>query len=175
MDTETTATSTDVARTLGDTGTTPPPWQRWIKWGVAALIIFAVLVFLRLRGGEDETRYVTQEVTKGDMIVTVTATGNLEPRNQVDIGSEVSAYRGRGVLRALGTIAAWSGPDAQRPEPVWHAYAWRRDGAWSRIPEIDVPKADVRSYLEAAVPIARTELTPEQIEELRALGYVVEH
>jgi HlyD family secretion protein len=90
MDTETTATSTDVARTLGDTGTAPPPWQRWIKWAVAALMILAMLLFLRLRGGDDETRYVTQEVTRGEMTVTVTATGNLEPRNQVDIGSELS-------------------------------------------------------------------------------------
>ena len=33
---------------------------------------------------------MTQEVTRGDLTVTVTATGNLEPRNQVDIGSELS-------------------------------------------------------------------------------------
>jgi HlyD family secretion protein len=90
MDTETTATSTDIARTLGDTGTVPPPWQRWIKWGVAALVILGVVLFLRARGGDGEPHYVTQDVTQGDMTVTVTATGNLEPRNQVDIGSELS-------------------------------------------------------------------------------------
>ena len=39
---------------------------------------------------------MTQEVTRGDMTVTVTATGNLEPRNQVDIGSELS-----GTIRAV--------------------------------------------------------------------------
>jgi arylsulfatase A-like enzyme len=92
-----------------------------------------------------------------------------------DIGSDVSAYRGAGMVRALGVIGAWSGPDAPRTEPVWQSYAWRRDGSWSRVPEIDVPKADVRRYLATAVPIARTELSPERIEELRALGYVVGH
>ena len=46
--------------------------------------------------GGDATKYVTQEVTRGGLTVTVTATGNLEPRNQVDIGSELS-----GTIRAV--------------------------------------------------------------------------
>jgi HlyD family secretion protein len=90
MDTESTATSADVAQTLGDMGTAPPPWQRWIKWGIAALVILAVVLFLSARSGDGGPKYVTQEVTQDDMTVTVTATGNLEPRNQVDIGSELS-------------------------------------------------------------------------------------
>ena len=48
------------------------------------------------RGGGGATKYVTQEVTTGELTVTVTATGNLEPRNQVDIGSELS-----GTVRAV--------------------------------------------------------------------------
>ena len=47
-------------------------------------------LFLFGRGGGAGTQYTTQEVTRGDLTVTVTATGNLEPRNQVDIGSELS-------------------------------------------------------------------------------------
>jgi hypothetical protein len=35
--------------------------------------------------------YVTQHVIRGDLMVTVTATGTLAPINQVDIGSELSA------------------------------------------------------------------------------------
>ena len=60
------------------------------------VVVLVVGLFLFARDGDGETRYVTQEVTRGDMTVTVTATGNLEPRNQVDIGSELS-----GTVRAV--------------------------------------------------------------------------
>ena len=35
-------------------------------------------------------RYVTTEATRGDLTVTVTATGTLQPVNKVDVGSEIS-------------------------------------------------------------------------------------
>ncbi|HMN46849.1 MAG TPA: efflux RND transporter periplasmic adaptor subunit [Povalibacter sp.] len=86
----------DVAQTL-DYGTrAPQSWKPWIKWIVAALVLALIVYFVFLRGGSGEVRYVTQEVTKGDLTVTVTATGNLEPRNQVDIGVELS-----GTVRAV--------------------------------------------------------------------------
>jgi HlyD family secretion protein len=91
MDTETTASTDDVARTLGDDGVRPPsPWLRYVKWAVLAVVVGAALYFFFGRGSADATRYVTADVTRGSITVTVTATGNLEPRNQVDIGSELS-------------------------------------------------------------------------------------
>jgi HlyD family secretion protein len=90
MDTETTA-ATHVERTLGQASRTDAaPWKRWIRWCLAALIVLAAGYLIFGRGAASKTSYVTQEVTRGDMTVTVTATGNLEPRNQVDIGSELS-------------------------------------------------------------------------------------
>lgn len=89
MDTETNP-SPDVASAL-DTGLAlPPPWKRWVRWGAVAVAVLIVVYLVFGRGGGGDTKYVTQEVTKGDLTVTVTATGNLEPRNQVDIGSELS-------------------------------------------------------------------------------------
>jgi HlyD family secretion protein len=38
----------------------------------------------------DGTQYRTEDARRGDLIVTVTATGNLEPTNQVDVGTELS-------------------------------------------------------------------------------------
>jgi len=91
MDTETTVSSSDVARTLGDQGLgAPPPWQRWIKWAVLAVLVIAIGWFVFGRDGSKAPKYQFAEVTRGDLTVTVTATGNLEPRNQVDIGSELS-------------------------------------------------------------------------------------
>lgn len=53
--------------------------------------IFLTSFFLLKRGENRETfKYITQEVRKGDLLVTVTATGNLQALNQVDVGVEVS-------------------------------------------------------------------------------------
>lgn len=58
----------------------------------AGLIALAVLgyVFLRSGGKTQTPRYQTEEVTRGNLVVTVSATGNLQPTNQVDVGSEIS-------------------------------------------------------------------------------------
>ena len=96
MDTETTATTDDVAQTLGDSAREPAPWRRYIKWAVLALVVLGALYFFFGRTPASATKYVTAEVTRGSITVTVTATGNLEPRNQVDIGSELS-----GTMRAV--------------------------------------------------------------------------
>jgi HlyD family secretion protein len=91
VDTETNpSTSPDVTPALDYGAAAPAPWKRWVRWAVIALVVIIVgwLIFGRSAGGGPV--YTTQEVTKGDLTVTVTATGNLEPRNQVDIGSELS-------------------------------------------------------------------------------------
>ena len=67
--------------------------SRYLLWvGFAAIILIAVFLVLRLSGdGNSQTvRYKTAEVKRGDLTVTVSATGTLEPVNQVEVGSEVS-------------------------------------------------------------------------------------
>jgi HlyD family secretion protein len=68
--------------------------KRFTWWIFAALIVSCLLVILALlMGGKDEQNgqsYVTGQVTRGDLSVTVTATGTLEPVTQVDVGSELS-------------------------------------------------------------------------------------
>lgn len=61
-------------------------------WAVAALMVVAATAFLYLRGEEQAVapRYVTEAVTVGTLVVKVSATGNLQPTNQVDVGSELS-------------------------------------------------------------------------------------
>jgi len=89
MDTETT-NSTDLTRTLREGLDGAPAWQRYLKWAAIALVVLAAAYFTFGRGNSKAVAYTTQEVVKGDLTVTVTATGNLEPRNQVEIGSELS-------------------------------------------------------------------------------------
>lgn len=48
------------------------------------------LLLLRGGGGEAAVRYRTEAVSEGPFTVTVTATGTLQPVNQVEVGSELS-------------------------------------------------------------------------------------
>ncbi|MFH1216881.1 MAG: efflux RND transporter periplasmic adaptor subunit [Pseudomonadota bacterium] len=71
-----------------------PGKVRWLKrllaWGLLLLvIIFVVFKWSRGQNGS-ATEYKTVVVQRGDLTVTVTATGNLQPTNQVDVGSEIS-------------------------------------------------------------------------------------
>lgn len=60
---------------------------------IAAAILVIVLAgaaVLYAATSKSDTRYRTSEVKKGDLIVTVTATGTLQPVEQVEVGTEVS-------------------------------------------------------------------------------------
>jgi HlyD family secretion protein len=91
VDTETNpSASPEVSPTLDYGPAAPAPWKRWARWGVIALVAIIIGYLIFGRSGNGDTKYITQQVTRGGLTVTVTATGNLEPRNQVDIGSELS-------------------------------------------------------------------------------------
>ncbi len=65
--------------------------NRWL-WLAGALIAIAVALLLFLRFGKEEAGpgYVTEPAVSGTLVVKVSATGNLEPTNKVDVGSELS-------------------------------------------------------------------------------------
>jgi len=67
-----------------------PRWRRWAKYWIPGLLVLLVGLYFATRGGGDGPEYITEEVTMGSLDVEVTATGNLRPTNQVDVGSEVS-------------------------------------------------------------------------------------
>lgn len=64
--------------------------RRWF-WPIVLLVLLAIagLVLLAARN-EAKPRYEVEEVKRGRLEVTVSATGNLQPTNQVDVGSELS-------------------------------------------------------------------------------------
>lgn len=71
------------------------PHRRSIRHGrrvvAITLAVAVVSLFLWIRQDESPgTRYRTAEVTRGSLTVTVSATGTLQPVNQVQVGSEVS-------------------------------------------------------------------------------------
>ncbi len=61
-------------------------------WLAALAAVSLAILFWGLGPGtaEQEVRFKSEAVTRGDLAVRVTATGTLEPVNQVDVGTEVS-------------------------------------------------------------------------------------
>jgi len=67
------------------------PWEKWARWAAAGLLgLFALWAIYGYFNASDASPYATEEVKRGDLTVTVSATGNLTPINQVDVGSEQS-------------------------------------------------------------------------------------
>ncbi len=87
-----TASRTDDEEIEEFLGTKPRPrWRRWMKFWLPALILLILaLLVSRCVGGDDGPGYITEEVVQRSLDLTVTATGNLRPTNQVQVGSEVS-------------------------------------------------------------------------------------
>ncbi|MDT9599372.1 efflux RND transporter periplasmic adaptor subunit [Sphingosinicella rhizophila] len=67
------------------------PGRRRAFLALGALVVGVILYFLFQQfGGAAEAAYATEQVRRGSLTVTVSATGNLQPTNQVDVGSEQS-------------------------------------------------------------------------------------
>lgn len=68
-----------------------PVWRRYLKYiiGGAVLLVLAFLL-ARCFGGGTAVEYATQPVERGNLTMSVSATGKLAPTNQVQVGSELS-------------------------------------------------------------------------------------
>lgn len=83
--------SAEMAETLGlnDHKRNPLDRYKWVIGAVAVFLILALVIF-RSGSGEVDVSFRTAPVTRGDLTVTVTATGTIQPLNQVDVGAEIS-------------------------------------------------------------------------------------
>ena len=78
----------DVDEFLGTT--TRPRWRRWAKYWIPAVIVLALLIVILATRNQGKPEYIAEPVAEHALDITVTATGNLRPTNQVQVGSEVS-------------------------------------------------------------------------------------
>lgn len=62
----------------------------WLIGAAIAGVLFVVYLYMRTDGQSASGRFVTQPATRSNLTVVVTATGSVEPRNVVDISSELS-------------------------------------------------------------------------------------
>lgn len=68
-----------------------PRWRRWAKYWVPALAVLVLILGIsRCSGGAEGPQYISTAVAEKSLDLTVSATGNLRPTNQVEVGSEVS-------------------------------------------------------------------------------------
>ena len=82
----------NIARTLGVTSSDVQKSKRRRRLIIGGAIVVVILLGVVLRAGsrKETVRYVTQPVTRNNLVVTVSATGTLNPINEVDVGIEVS-------------------------------------------------------------------------------------
>ncbi|HET6415594.1 MAG TPA: efflux RND transporter periplasmic adaptor subunit [Polyangiales bacterium] len=64
--------------------------KRLYLWGALAVIVVTGVGIWAAPVRPDRRQIRTEEARRGNLVVTVTATGNLEPTNQVEVGVEVS-------------------------------------------------------------------------------------
>ena len=83
------ASEQDIEEYLG-TGEERPWYKRPLTWIIAVIVLVAAGLLLYLSQGDDQPDYITAEVESRTLDLAVTATGNLRPTNQVEVGSEVS-------------------------------------------------------------------------------------
>lgn len=74
-------------------GDTRPRWQRPSTWATVAVVLglaAGAWAWQRAERRADAPRFLTEAVTRGDIALTVTANGTLQPTRSVSIGSELS-------------------------------------------------------------------------------------
>lgn len=82
----------EITRTVGPMRVSR--WHPWLKGAIGAVLVamaaVAVAVVSKVTSTTNVPQYKTQEAQRGNLTVTVKATGTLQPTNQVDVSSELS-------------------------------------------------------------------------------------
>lgn len=136
--------------------------QRWhesrlVRWGVPALAVAGLALFLIFRGGSAQPiSYKSVETKIGSLVVNVTSTGTLQPVNQVDVGSELS-----------GTIAKVEVDFNDRVEAGQVLARLDTEILQARIAEARASLQSARARsAEAAATVTETRLNLERCQEL---------
>ena len=78
-----------------------PAWRRYLTWGLIALgVVLLALAARSWLAGDTAPQYATAKAERGDLRVTVSATGKLAPTNQVTVGSQISGL----VVRVVADV-----------------------------------------------------------------------
>ena len=95
------------------------PWKRYAKW--AAIIVGVILLGLGVKScfaGAPPAEYATETVARGNLRVSVAATGKLAPTNQVTVGSQLSGLVTRVVVDVNDRVTAGQALALIDPEQI---------------------------------------------------------
>jgi HlyD family secretion protein len=85
-------TDDNLAQTIGidEISSRKNSLKRWWFLFVLLMVVVITIIAWMKKGNTSQIEYRTQQVKRGDITVLVTATGTLEPTNEVEVGSEQS-------------------------------------------------------------------------------------
>lgn len=64
--------------------------RRWLWIVIAVVLLLAAILLLLPAGGNQPGRFLTEKAEIGNLVVSITASGTLQPTRSVDVGSELS-------------------------------------------------------------------------------------
>jgi HlyD family secretion protein len=141
---------------------------RWKKPVIiGGLVTAGLVVALLIYWGRsvDATGYVTAPVTRGDLEVTVTATGSVQPTNQVDVSSELS-----GIVRTV--LVDYNSPvevgqvlaelDTDKLEATVESARATLNAARARVNEAEATVLETQRIYERRQALVAREITPVQ-------------
>ncbi|WP_326525558.1 efflux RND transporter periplasmic adaptor subunit [Sphingomonas sp.] len=83
------------------------PWRRYAKWAAAIVVVVLLgLLLSRCFAGDAAPEYSTEAVQRGNLTVSVSATGKLAPTSQVTVGSQLSGLVTRVVVDVNDRVVA---------------------------------------------------------------------
>lgn len=139
---------------------------RWRKPAIIGGLVAAALgvVLLFYWGQSDHaTRYVTAAVTLGDLEVVVTATGSVQPTNQVDLSSELS-----GIVRKV--LVDYNSPvevgqvlaelDTDKLEATVESARAKLNAAKAKVNEAEATVLETKREYERKRTLAAREISP---------------
>lgn len=181
MDGKLEAAADDVQRAepqwlVGETETPASRILRRGRWWMAGGAVLAVLAAVYLLSGADgaAVRYVTEPVTRGDLRVTVTAVGSVQPISQVDISSEQS-----GTVRSVrvtyndavtaGQVLAELDTDKFRANVA--SSRAKLSAAKAKLAEADITVEDARRTLDRKAWLAASQSASRQDYDTAKTAY----
>lgn len=148
--------------------------RHWLRWLIILLlgVLIATGAWWLLSRPPETIRFTTAEVERGDLAIRVTATGTLQPVNQVDVGTEVSGT----IVRVLvdfndrveaGQVLAELDPDQSRAKTRQSEAALAL--AEARVEEAEATVAETASKLQRTRDlIGKRMASPEELDTATA-------
>lgn len=85
-------TDTNIAETLGIDRSSKlrKGWKRWLIAGSIVIAGVIIILIINKSGKSDSVHYKTEQAKRGNLVVLVTATGTLQPTNELTVSTELS-------------------------------------------------------------------------------------